>query len=101
MTCCTSRKDCFSGTTTPDQGFGQKDNDRRTMNIGQLLQILWARRGLVFMVTLLAFALVVVVQLVRPRAYAASTSLVVDARSIDPITGTNTPALPTAGVMAT
>lgn len=71
------------------------------MNIGQLLQILWARRGLVFMVTLLAFALVVLVQLARPRSYAASTSLVVDSRGVDPITGANTPAPPTAGVMAT
>src|SRR5262245_45627772 len=71
------------------------------MNIGQLLQILWARRGLVFMVTLLAFGLVMVVQLARPRHYAATTSLVVDARSIDPITGANSPAPPTAGVLAT
>jgi chain length determinant protein EpsF len=46
-------------------------------------------------------ALVVVMELMRPRHYAASTSLVVDARGIDPITGANTPALPAAGVMAT
>jgi chain length determinant protein EpsF len=71
------------------------------MNIGQLLQILWARRGLVFMVTLLAFGLVVAVQLARPSEYAATTSLVVDSRSIDPLTGANTQALPTAGVLAT
>src|SRR5437868_6912772 len=71
------------------------------MNIGQLLQILWARRGLVFVVTLLAFALMVVVQLARPRHYAATTSLVIDARGIDPLTGANTPAMPTAGILAT
>jgi chain length determinant protein EpsF len=71
------------------------------MNIGQLLQILWARRGLVFMVTLLAFALVVVMELARPSHYEATTSLVIDSRGIDPITGANTPAPPTAGVMAT
>jgi len=71
------------------------------MNIGQLLQILWARRGLVFMVTLLAVVLVMVVQLARPSRYAATTSLVVDARGIDPLTGANTPAVPAAGVLAT
>ena len=71
------------------------------MNIGQLLQILWARRGLVFMVTLLALVVVVMVQLARPNHFAATTSIVVDARGIDPVTGANTPALPTAGVLAT
>lgn len=85
----------------PDRGFEWQGNVRQNMNIGQLLQILWARRGLVFMLTLLAFALVVVLELVRPRHFAASTSLVIDSRSVDPITGANTPALSTAGMMAT
>lgn len=71
------------------------------MNIGQLLQILWARRTLVCMVTLLAFVAVIAVQLVRPKDYAATTSIVVDGRGIDPITGANTPAAPPAGVLAT
>jgi polysaccharide biosynthesis transport protein len=71
------------------------------MNFAQLLQILWARRTLVGMVTLLAFVLVVGVQLVRPKQYSAITSLVIDSRSVDPLTGANTPAMPTAGIMAT
>ncbi len=71
------------------------------MNIGQLLQILWARRALVCTVTLIAFALVVCIQLARPKHYAATTSLVIDSRSIDPLTGAGSPALPTAGILAT
>jgi polysaccharide biosynthesis transport protein len=71
------------------------------MNIGQLLQILWARRGLVFMITLLALAVVVMIHVARPKEYAATTSLVIDSRSIDPITGANTPAMPTAAILAT
>src|SRR5688500_10329664 len=80
-TCCTSRRAFSKGTAVPDRGFEWQGNVRQIMNIGQLLQILWARRGLVFMVTLLAFALVVVLELVRPRHFAATTSLVIDSRS--------------------
>jgi chain length determinant protein EpsF len=71
------------------------------MNIAQLLQILWARRALVCTMTLLAFMLVLCVQVLRPKHYTATTSLVIDSRSVDPLTGANTAALPTASILAT
>lgn len=62
------------------------------MNFQQLFLVLWARRlwvggslGLVLLVTL-------VVSLLLPKSYVASTSLVVDVKAVDPITGMAVPA---------
>ncbi len=62
------------------------------MNIGQLLQILWARRHLVFGVMMGAIALALLAKIVLPPTYVAVTSLVIDGKGVDPVTGA---ALPT------
>src|SRR5688500_16656220 len=64
------------------------------MNITQLLRILWARRHLVFAVMASAVALALIAKLVLPPTYMAATSLVIDTKGIDPVTGS---AMPTQG----
>jgi chain length determinant protein EpsF len=64
------------------------------MNITQLLRILWARRHLVFAVMASAVALAMLAKLVLPAKYVASTSLVIDTKGVDPVTGS---VLPTQG----
>ena len=61
------------------------------MNIGQLLRILWARRRLVVGVMVGALVLAAIAKLVLPPTYVASTSLVIDTRGVDPVTGAVTP----------
>lgn len=61
------------------------------MNITQLLRILWARRHLVFAVMASAVALALIAKLVLPPTYMAATSLVIDTKGIDPVTGSATP----------
>jgi polysaccharide biosynthesis transport protein len=62
------------------------------MNFGQLLRILWARRRLVFGVMAVAIALTMIAKLVLPPTYVASTSLVIDTKAVDPVTGAAQPA---------
>jgi chain length determinant protein EpsF len=62
------------------------------MNITQLLRILWARRHLVFVVMAGAVALALIAKLVLPPTYVAATSLVIDNKGIDPVTGSVLPA---------
>ena len=61
------------------------------MNIGQLLRILWARRRLVVGVMVFAIVLAAVAKLVLPPTYVAATSLVIDTKGVDPVTGAVTP----------
>jgi succinoglycan biosynthesis transport protein ExoP len=61
------------------------------MNISQLLRILWARRHLVFAVMASAVALALFAKLLLPPTYVASTSLVIDTKGVDPVTGSVTP----------
>lgn len=61
------------------------------MNIGQLLRILWARRRLVLGVMIGAVALAALAKLILPPTYVASTSIVIDTKGIDPVTGAATP----------
>lgn len=62
------------------------------MNIGQLLRILWARRKLVFGVMVAAIALTLLAKLILPPTYVAVTSLVIDTKAVDPVTGAALPA---------
>lgn len=71
------------------------------MNFTQLLRILWARRRLVVGTTLGAFVLAVAAHLVLPSTYIATTSLVVDTKGTDPLTGVNGPSQAAAAVLAT
>lgn len=61
------------------------------MSFEQLLRILWARRHMVIAVTAAAVVLTVIVQLAKPDTYVATTSIVVDARGVDPVTGAASP----------
>jgi len=71
------------------------------MNIKQLLRILWARRQLVVTVMLGAIALALVAKLVLPPTYVASTSLVIDTKAVDPVTGAAAPSQSGSGAMTT
>jgi len=61
------------------------------MNIGQLLRILWARRRLVMSVMIGAIVLAALAKLILPPTYVATTSLVIDTKGVDPVTGAVTP----------
>lgn len=71
------------------------------MNFTQLLRILWARRKLVVGTTAAAFLLAVIAHLVMPSTYIATTSLVVDTKGVDPVTGANGPSQSAAAMLAT
>jgi succinoglycan biosynthesis transport protein ExoP len=57
------------------------------MSFIQLLRILWARRRLVIVTTVSTVVLAIVVWLVMPKNYVGTTSLVIDTRAADPVTG--------------
>jgi chain length determinant protein EpsF len=61
------------------------------MNIGQLLRILWARRRLVVGVMFGAIVLAALAKLILPPTYVATTSLVIDTKGVDPVTGAVNP----------
>lgn len=61
------------------------------MNIAQLLRILWARRRLVISVMIGAIVLAAIAKLILPPTYVAATSLVIDTKGVDPVTGAATP----------
>lgn len=71
------------------------------MSFTQLLRILWARRQLVLSVTAGVVALAVLAYLIMPSAYVGRVSVVIDARGIDPLTGTSPIGQPASGVLAT
>lgn len=57
------------------------------MVLGQLLRILLARFGLVLLIFLTTLVTTIIVSLVLPKKYAASTVLVVDIKGTDPVLG--------------
>jgi chain length determinant protein EpsF len=71
------------------------------MNFTQLVRILWARRRLVVGITAAALVLSVLANLVMPDKYVATTSLLIDTRGVDPLTGANGPAQQAAALLAT
>lgn len=71
------------------------------MTFTQLIRILWARRQMVFVVTSIAVALSLIAYLVLPKTYVGTTSLVIDARAADPLTGAAPNVPSTAGMLAT
>lgn len=71
------------------------------MSLSQLLQILWARRAFVATVTIAMLVLAIVASLIVPRKYVATSSLVIDSRGLDPVTGASSVAQPAAGLLAT
>ena len=71
------------------------------MTLQQFLLILSARARLVFYTLLVTVAATLVVSLLLPKQYSASTAVVVDVKSPDPIAGVFLPGLILPGYMAT
>lgn len=71
------------------------------MTLQQFLLILWARRRVVIGTLLGTIALVLAASLVLPKRYAASTDVVIDVKSPDPVVGVLLPGLTAPGYMAT
>jgi len=71
------------------------------MTLQQFLIILWARRKLVLITFLICVIGTTVVTLLLPEEYTASTAVLIDVKSPDPIAGTVLPGLMAPGYMAT
>lgn len=71
------------------------------MNLNTLISILLARKLTIILITLVAIAAAIVVVLLTPKSYTASTDLLVDSRGIDPISGQSQPTRMTGGYLAT
>jgi succinoglycan biosynthesis transport protein ExoP len=71
------------------------------MNFSQVLLILLARKRVILLTLLLTLTTATVVSVVLPKTYTATTSVVVDFKGTDPITGLVLPAQLLPGYMAT
>jgi chain length determinant protein EpsF len=71
------------------------------MNPSQLVRLLWIRKSLVIAVLCVVVIVVGVVSMALPKTYVAVTSLVVNSKTVDPLTGSNIPGQATAGQIAT
>ncbi|HYE35017.1 chain length determinant protein EpsF [Methylocaldum sp.] len=71
------------------------------MNLNQFLQILRARLRVLVLTPLAAVLIALAVSLMLPKTYTATTTLVVDYKGVDPITGLAVPAQLMPGYMAT
>lgn len=71
------------------------------MTFQQFLLILWARRKLALYTLAATVLTTLVVSLILPKEYSASTSVVIDVKSPDPIAGVILPGLVAPGYMAT
>jgi succinoglycan biosynthesis transport protein ExoP len=71
------------------------------MTFQQFLLILWARRKVVLYTFLATVLTTVIVSLVLPKQYSASTTVVIDVKSPDPIAGMVLPGMMAPGYMAT
>lgn len=71
------------------------------MNFNQFLLILRVRYKVVLITLLLSFVVTLAVNLLLPKTYKATTSLVLNYKGVDPVTGIALPALLMPGYMAT
>lgn len=71
------------------------------MNFTLFLRILYARRKIILITLLMTVAVTAVVSLLLPKTYKASTSLVLNYKGADPVTGMPMPAQLLPGYMAT
>lgn len=71
------------------------------MNLTQFLLILSARKGIILGVLALTVAITAAVSLLLPKEYTATTMLIVDSKSKDPLTGQLLPSQLFPGYMAT
>lgn len=71
------------------------------MNFSQFLLILKARAKIIFWTFLIVVGTTVTISLLLPKTYTATTSLVVNYKGVDPVTGFSMPAQLMPGYMAT
>lgn len=71
------------------------------MSFQQFLAILWARKWIVQFTLLVTVATAVALSLLLPPRYTATTTLVIDYKALDPVTGALLPAQLMPGYMAT
>ena len=71
------------------------------MNLNQFIVILLARARLVLCVTFAVILITLIVSLVMPKTYTATTSLVINYKGVDPVTGLSMPAQLMPGYMTT
>lgn len=71
------------------------------MNLNQFIVILLARAKLVLGVALSVVLIVLIVSLVMPKTYTATTSLLINFKGVDPVTGLSMPAQLMPGYMTT
>ena len=71
------------------------------MNFSQFLLVLKARKAIILFTLFITVATTVAVSLLMPKSYTATTSLVVDFKGTDPISGMTLPAQLLPGYMAT
>lgn len=71
------------------------------MNLNTLIGILLARKWAIIATTLGAIVAAIVLSLLTPKSYIASTDLLVDGRGLDPISGQSQPTRLTGGYIAT
>ena len=61
------------------------------MNLNQFFIILWSRKRIALWTLAMTVITTLVVSLLLPKQYVATTSIMVDQHSIDPVTGQNLP----------
>ena len=72
------------------------------MNFYQLINILWSRKWIALSALMITVITTLVVSLLSPKQYVATTSIVADQRSIDPVSGQILPVVQLlSGYMAT
>ena len=71
------------------------------MTFQQFLLILYARYKIVLLVLLTTVSATLVISLLLPKQYTATTAIVIDVKSPDPVSGMLLPGLATPGYMAT
>lgn len=71
------------------------------MNFQQFIYILWSRKSIVLSALIMTVITTLVVSLLLPKQYLATTSIVVDQRSVDRVTGLTLPVQLLPGYIAT
>lgn len=71
------------------------------MNFQQFLSILWARRVIAVIILAVVVSATLVISLILPKSYKATTSLVLNYKGTDPVTGLSLPAQLMPGYMPT
>jgi succinoglycan biosynthesis transport protein ExoP len=71
------------------------------INLDSLLRILYARRNIIGAIALAVIALAILVTMLTPKLYMATTNLIIDGKGQDPISGQTMPARLMSGYMAT